>query len=220
MVQDAPDHRRVLDERDQLEPIPAAGTREDVKPETPLHQLGPGPIRPRPDRHGRGRRPVSRFSRRLRRSLGIDPGEPRPPRGPRTQYAVIQQEVDARPRQGRQPLEQLQWLEHQPRRPICPAMPKIQDHLPLGCQVDPIVGHWRAQGVKIHHEDHEVAATKLAKRKASSWPCSGTTLFVAFVVKSFARSVCRTPRTPRGRCGTNPRPPARRSRSRPGGTLP
>jgi hypothetical protein len=36
-----------------FEPIPAAGTRQDVEPETPLHQLGPEPIRPPPRRQGR-----------------------------------------------------------------------------------------------------------------------------------------------------------------------
>ena len=52
MTQDAPDHRRVFDERDELETIPAAGTREDVEAKTPLHQLRPQPVHAQRDRRG------------------------------------------------------------------------------------------------------------------------------------------------------------------------
>ena len=49
MTQNAPDHLRVFDERDQFEAVPAPRTRQHVEPETPLHQFGPEPVRARRD---------------------------------------------------------------------------------------------------------------------------------------------------------------------------
>ena len=65
MAEDAPNHLRVFDERDQLEKIPATRTREHVEAEAPLHQLGPQPIR------ARRRRRVSRAPARTDWCLGL-----------------------------------------------------------------------------------------------------------------------------------------------------
>jgi hypothetical protein len=115
--------------RDQLETVSAAGTRQHVEAKAPLHQLRPEPIRAQPDRRRLRRCPVPGGAcRRVLRSLGH-----RQTRSPRR----IQQ-VDARPRrERRQPLEQLQRIEHEVRRAIRPPVPQIQDDLPRRRQVQP-----------------------------------------------------------------------------------
>lgn len=45
MAEDAPNHVRILDERDERQPIAAPRARQDVEAEAPLHQLDPQPVR-------------------------------------------------------------------------------------------------------------------------------------------------------------------------------
>jgi len=52
MVQDAGDDTRALDQSDELDTPPAAGTCQDVEPEAPLHELRPQPVRLQPVRGG------------------------------------------------------------------------------------------------------------------------------------------------------------------------
>lgn len=144
----AANHRRVFDERDQFEPAAAARARQDVEPEAPLHQLRPEPVRLRPIGCPRGRNAIRGHARACLRTLTIDCGDAGPPHRSRPQHAVIQQQVDPRPRgQRRQPFQQLQWLEHEVRRPIRPPVAQIQHHLPLGRQVQPLLRDRRAERV-------------------------------------------------------------------------
>lgn len=95
---------------------------EHVEPEAALHQIRPEPIRARRDGRGSAM-PRSRARRRLRRSLGLGPGQPRAPRRSRAEHAVIQQQVDAWPgRQRREPLQQLDRIEDEVRRPVRPPV--------------------------------------------------------------------------------------------------
>jgi hypothetical protein len=148
MVENAPDHRRVFDERDQCEPAAAARACEDIEPKTPLHQLRPQPVRHGPIARLHGRHVVAGRRRTCLARLTISRGDAGPPRGSRAQHAVIQQQVDPRPgRQRRQPLEQRQRLEHEVRGRIRPSVPEVQNHLPLRRQVQPLLRDRWAEGV-------------------------------------------------------------------------
>ena len=98
MTQDASNHLRVFDERDQLEPIPATWTREDVEAKTPLHQLRPQPVRTQRDGRRGGRLHVVRALARDDRCVGLARPQARSPRRSRAEDAVIQQEIDPRER--------------------------------------------------------------------------------------------------------------------------
>ena len=77
------------------------------------------------------------------------PGDKRgPPRGARGQDTVVENQVDLRPRrQHGQPLQQLQRIEAQVRRPVRPAVPQREPDRPLGTDVQPVLGERRTQRV-------------------------------------------------------------------------
>jgi hypothetical protein len=123
----------------------------------------------------------------------------RPPPRPRRQHAVIENQVDARPRrEGRQALEQFDRLEQQVRGPVAPASAQLQQHLPVPGEMNPLLRHRRPQ--RVPAQMLEPVATTLAWRsKPSSRPD-------------------RQPRQPPG--PARAAPPARRAwpRRRPRGT--
>ena len=108
MVQDPRDHRRIVDERDQLEAPPAPGAGEHVDAEAAPHQLGPVVIVRRwaiPGRRGL----VLGYRRWDRRGAsgpgwavisgpvstrGVEPDYEGPPCGARPEHAVIQDQID------------------------------------------------------------------------------------------------------------------------------
>ena len=85
------------------------------------------------------------------------------PRRPWSQYAMVQNEVDARPRdhpstllrmtlslskgQHGQPPQQFEGIEQEVRGAIRPRVAELQDHLPLGRQTEPVLRHGRPQRV-------------------------------------------------------------------------
>ena len=72
----------------------------------------------------------------------------RPPRRPWSQYAMVQNEVDAGPRdQDGQPLQQFEGIEQEVRGPIRPRVPELEHHLPLGRQTKPVLRDGRPQRV-------------------------------------------------------------------------
>jgi hypothetical protein len=117
--EDAADHGRILDRREQDHSPAALRTREDVGVERPAHELSPAPIpRTRPSapsviaRRSVDRRWIGRGRQgRVRLVLA---GHHRPSPGRvRSQDAVIQEQVDARARHQRdEPLEELHRCEH------------------------------------------------------------------------------------------------------------
>jgi hypothetical protein len=59
------------------------------------------------------------------RARSLPDPEPRSPGGVRTQHPVIQHQIDPRPRrERRQPLQELDRVEQQMRRPVRPSVPK------------------------------------------------------------------------------------------------
>ncbi len=99
MAQDALDHGGVFDHRNELQAPATPGAFEDIEPKAPADELRPETVR-----RGRGvpssRRIPGVFRRRI--LVGAD-GFPEsdhvgPPRRARGQHAIVENQVDARPR--------------------------------------------------------------------------------------------------------------------------
>jgi len=122
VLQHAANDGGVVDERDEPESPPAAGTGQHIQAQAPAHQLRPGVIVAVTTVH-----PVWMFLSAL---VGITGGrvgrfpvldDARPPRRAGREDAVVQQQVNAGPRrQRRESLQQFHWIEHQMRGPVRP----------------------------------------------------------------------------------------------------
>src|SRR5262245_32312127 len=150
MCQNMADHPRIFDERDETESPAAPSTGQHIESETPGHQLRPQHIRS----------PMWGASRRIRlgvcgrrsditgplaRRRWLDAGAPG---GVGAQDAVVQDQVDSRPRgQCREALQELDRIEQDMRRAVRPAMPELEKHLPSVRQVNPIVRHGWSQRI-------------------------------------------------------------------------
>jgi hypothetical protein len=83
-------------------------------------------------------------------TFGAEPRQPGPGR-PGPQHAVVQHQIDARPRHPHgQPSQKLNGVKHEVRRPIPPRLPELQPHLTLAGQVKPLLRHRRTQRIATH----------------------------------------------------------------------
>jgi hypothetical protein len=168
VAEDALDHRGLVDQRNQPETPTAPRTRQGIDAETATHDVNPTWRRRAPTAFrwrgscvglggaglGEARGLLGRWrvgGVGLVRLGGVpDTHHERPPRGSRPQDAVIQDQVDARPRdQDGVALQEFDGIEHEVRRTIRPRMPEPQDDLPLRVEVEPVLRNRWPQGVPI-----------------------------------------------------------------------
>ena len=148
--QDALNHRRVVDERDQLEGSPTPGTSEDIQAQAPAHQLRPeivasvATVR----RFGMAIGGRVRFRSGAEAARGPELDHERPPRRARRQDAVIENQVDAGSRgQRRETLQQFNWVEEQVGGPVCPRASQRKPDLAVAGEPKAFLRHGRTQGV-------------------------------------------------------------------------
>ena len=140
MTEDALDHGRLVDERDQAHPAAAPRAGEDVEAETPLHQT-------RPEIARGGACVLERFAGVAALLGGNDL---RPPRRPWSQHTVVEDQVDSRSGcDGRQTLEQLGRVAHQ-MGGARPSSREREPHLALRRQPESVRGDGRAEGIPDH----------------------------------------------------------------------
>ena len=155
------------------------------------------------------------------------PDHRRPPGRPRRQDAVIENQIDPRPRhEHRQPPEKVHRIPLQVRRAIGPPMPELQPHATVAAHAEPLPRHRRTQRIPAHAFEsfplpgrHEQARVEVEAVRSRVAPAGRGRLDRSRAARPVAgcgrRDGGRAPRSP---APTPPpaRPaPARRSPTRP-----
>jgi hypothetical protein len=137
MRQDATDDGRLVDERKQSQPPGTPRARQDVEAKAALHQPGPVSI---------ARAPSGLVPSLV--SLTVRLGHNGPPVGrPRREHAVIEHQVDPRPRHQRgQTFEQLDRIEDEVRRAVRPSAAQLERDGAVGQLLKPVLPDCRPDG--------------------------------------------------------------------------
>ena len=146
---------------DQAQAAAAPRTGEHVEPKRPAHQVRPEPVprvAPSPVRRLRGRFSLAKPRTRgrghpcvtsfLRRRVSNHRG---PPGRAGRQDAVVQHQVDPRPRhEHRQPSQKVEGIPLHVRRAIDPPVPELQPHPPVAGDAPSFSRHGRTQRIATH----------------------------------------------------------------------